>query len=192
MTIHTCSTGKKGPIFLQHVPWIRAWKNDWPWSIPFPCWNGYFFQYIAQANGTMIFRLISIMGSQVVQTYFQNGLKSSHIRLFTTDLEREPADRYLDIPPILAFLSGSYFQRHWTWLWTQTVTVTVGTDTKSRSRQCEEDFSTLGSHFPQALESVQKFLDCFIDALSVFSSLLSKLSWLLIVVTIKIRKPIHL
>lgn len=80
MTIHTYSTGKKGPIFLQHIPWIKAWKNDWPWSIPFPCWNGYFFQYIAKVNGTMMFPLIFIMSGQGVQTYFHHGLKSNHIR----------------------------------------------------------------------------------------------------------------
>lgn len=80
MTIHTYSTGKKGPIFLQQVPWIKAWKNDWPWSIPFPCWNGYFSQYIAKVNGTMIFPLIPIMSGQGVQTYFHHGLKSNHIR----------------------------------------------------------------------------------------------------------------
>lgn len=79
MAIHTYSTAKKWPILLQHVPWIRAWKHYWPWYFPSPCWNGYFFQYIATANGTVIFPLISVVGGQEAQTYIHHGLKSSCI-----------------------------------------------------------------------------------------------------------------
>lgn len=60
VTTHRYSTGKKGPVFLQHVPWIRAWNNDWPWPIPFPSRNGYFSQYMAEVNRTVIFPLLSI------------------------------------------------------------------------------------------------------------------------------------
>lgn len=55
MSIHPYSTGKKRPIFSHHVPWIRAWKSDWPWSLHFPYWKGYFFHYMPRSNGMLMF-----------------------------------------------------------------------------------------------------------------------------------------